>query len=340
MAPDPSPVHIPVLGQEVVALLGGRAPSLRASGWIVDGTLGAGGHTALLLQALSGIRVFGTDQDPEILEIARQNLQTFGNRVRLERSRLSQLAHWMREFRRERPIGWLMDVGASSLQLDRPSRGFSFQADGPLDMRMDPSRDVSAADIVNTWPEGELADLFYAEGDEHRSRPIAHAICKARKRVPFKRTGALAALIADTVGGTGRLHPATKVFQALRRAVNQEGAELEAGLSAAKEALADGGVLAVISFHSGEDQVVKRFLAQGAQDGEWEVLTKKPIQAQYAEVRANPRARSAKLRGARRIRSDQTNDSRLSEGEGEGVSTHEVHGSKIHGPKIHGEEGA
>lgn len=302
MGPDPAPVHIPVLGQEVVALLGGRAPSLRTSGWIVDGTLGAGGHTALLLQALPEVRVFGTDQDPEILEIARKNLQAFGDRVRIERSRLSQLAHWMRELRRERPIGWLMDVGASSLQLDRPSRGFSFQNDGPLDMRMDPSREVSASDIVNTWSEQDLADLFFTEGDEHRSRPIAAAICAARQRVPFKRTGALASLIADTVGGTGRLHPATKVFQALRRAVNQEGAELEAGLTAAREALAHDGVLAVISFHSGEDQVVKRFLSEGARAGEWEVLTKKPAQAQYAEVRQNPRARSAKLRAARRLR--------------------------------------
>ncbi len=301
MSVDPAPVHIPVLGQEVVALLGGRAPSLRTSGWIVDGTLGAGGHTALLLQALPQIRVFGTDQDSEILEIARGNLQAFGDRVRIERSRLSQLAHWMRELRRERPIGWLMDVGASSLQLDRPSRGFSFQQDGPLDMRMDSTREISAADIVNTWAEQDLADLFYSEGDEHRSRPIAAAICAARRRVPFKRTGALASLIADTVGGTGRLHPATKVFQALRREVNQEGQELEAGLRAAQDALAPGGVLAVISFHSGEDQVVKRFLAQGARAGEWEVLTKKPLQSSREEIRQNPRARSAKLRAGRRL---------------------------------------
>ena len=195
-----------------------------------------------------------------------------------------------------------MDVGASSLQLDRPSRGFSFAKDGPLDMRMDPMRTVTAADIINGWGEQELADLFYVEGDEHRSRPIAAAIVRARTRVPFKRTGALAELIRDTVGGGGRLHPATKVFQALRREVNEERGELEAGLLAAEEHLEHGGVLCVISFHSGEDQVVKRYLAEGVEAGKWQLCTKKPLAPGRDEVRRNARARSARLRAAYRLR--------------------------------------
>jgi len=268
----------------------------------VDGTLGAGGHSALLLKAMPGIHVFGVDQDPEILDLARQNLQPFGDRVRISRSRLSNLARLARKLRCDRPVGWLMDVGASSLQLDRPSRGFSFQKDGPLDMRMDPRRKVTAADIINDWGEEALADLFFREGDEHRSRHIASAIVRARTRVPFKRTGALAELVAETLGGGARIHPATKVFQALRREVNQEGAELLAGLQTAEDLLEEGGVLAVIAFHSGEDQVVKRFLAEGAQAGRWELCSKKPIAPTHHEVRRNARARSARLRGAIRLR--------------------------------------
>ncbi|MBL4771282.1 MAG: 16S rRNA (cytosine(1402)-N(4))-methyltransferase RsmH [Planctomycetes bacterium] len=299
-----SSVHIPVLGQEVVSLLGGRSDSLKASGLIVDATLGAGGHSALLLEALAGVRVLGTDQDPEILDLARERLEPFGERVRFERARFSNLARLLRKLRCDRPIGWLMDVGVSSLQLDRPSRGFSFSADGPLDMRMDPSRELMAADIVNGWSEAQLADLFYKEADEHRSRPIAAAIVKARQRVPFKRTGVLAELIVATVGSGGRTHPGTKVFQALRRAVNSEGDELISGLQAAEDCLAHDGVLAVITFHSGEDAVVKKYMAEGAKEGRWELLSKKGFAASREEIRSNPRSRSARLRGVRRIRSE------------------------------------
>lgn len=304
MREKPSSVHIPVLGQEVVSLLGGRSDSLNASGLIVDATLGAGGHTALLLEALAGVRVLGTDQDPEILDLARERLEPFGDRVRLERARFSNLARLLRKLRCDRPIGWLMDVGVSSLQLDRPSRGFSFQADGPLDMRMDPARERTAADIVNTWNEEDLANLFFREGDEHRSRPIAAAIIKARQRVPFKRTAALADLIVETVGSGGRTHPGTKVFQALRREVNAEGDELVAGMDAAADCLAHGGVLAVITFHSGEDAVVKQYMTQGAKEGRWELLSKKGLSATREEIRSNPRSRSARVRAVKRIRSD------------------------------------
>ena len=249
------------------------------------------------------------DQDPEILELARERLEPFNDRARIARGRLSELARILREQQPERPVGLLMDLGASSLQLDRPERGFSFAHDGPLDMRMDSARARTAADIVNEWDEADLADLFFHEGGETRSRAIAAAIVEARRRAGFKRTAGLAELIARTVGRgrrvggrPGGLHPATKVFQALRRAVNEEGDELLAGLATAEWWLADGGVLAVISFHSGEDGAVKRFLREGDQAGNWNLLTKKPIRPGRQEERANPRSRSACLRGAIRTR--------------------------------------
>ena len=295
-------VHIPVLAEEVVALLGGNGDPQRAVGWIVDATLGAGGHSAMLLGRFPRVRVLGTDQDPEVLDIARERLEPFEGRLQIECCRLSQLARLLRKQRLERPVGMLMDLGASSLQLDRPERGFSFSHDGPLDMRMDPTRERTAADIVNHWDEQDLADLFFHEGGERRSRRIAAEIVSARRRAPFRRTGGLAELIVRTVGRRGgRLHPATRVFQALRRAVNHEAEELRAGLEAAELFLADGGVLAVISFHSGEDGEVKRFLSLGSREGRFELLTRRPIRPTSAELRANPRARSARLRAARRI---------------------------------------
>jgi 16S rRNA (cytosine1402-N4)-methyltransferase len=170
-------------------------------------------------------------------------------------------------------------------------------------MRMDPSRDRTAADIVNRWDEGDLADLFYYEGGETRARPIARAIASARRRAPFLRTGALADAITAAAGPAARsskIHPATKSFQALRRAVNEESEELIAGLKGAESALGSGGRFVVLSFHSGEDREVKRFFAQGAREARWSVLTKKPLGAGEPERRENPRARSVKLRAAQR----------------------------------------
>jgi len=303
MVDRPEPVHVPVLAREITELLGGPRPDA-LEGWIVDATVGAGGHTQRLLEAFPGVSVLGLDQDPEILEVAARNLASFGDRVRLERVRMSELARHLRKLGLPAPIGWLCDIGASSLQLDRPERGFSFMADGPLDMRMDPSRERTAADIVNHWDETDLADLIYHEGGETRSRQIARAICQDRRRAPFRRTGALAHCIARALGsrGSGRLHPATLAFQALRRAVNEEAEELAAGLEAAELTLADGGVLCVISFHSGEDGHAKRFFKAGAGEGRWQVLTKKPMRPSRDEEQANARARSARLRAARRTR--------------------------------------
>jgi 16S rRNA (cytosine1402-N4)-methyltransferase len=240
--------------------------------------------------------------DEAALEASARQLQPFGDRVELEHCRFSGLARRLRKLRHGRAGGWLMDLGASSLQLDRPERGFSFQFDGPLDMRMDPSRERTAADIVNQWDETDLADLFFYEGGERRSRQLAQAIVEARRRAPFLRTGGLADLVERVTGQGGRLHAATKVFQALRRAVNEEGDEQRAGLEAAESWLADGGVLAVISFHSGEDGVVKRFFQAGVQEGRWRLLTKKPVRPDHAEERRNARARSARLRAGVRVR--------------------------------------
>lgn len=303
MAERDHDVHIPVLADEVVALLGGSGGEKGPAGWIVDATLGAGGHSATLLERFPRVRVLGTDQDPEILTAARERLEPFSDRARIERCRISDVSRLLRKLRLEPVVGFLMDLGASSLQLDRSERGFSFQADGPLDMRMDPDRERTAADIVNTWDEGDLADLFFHEGGEPRARAIAAEVVRWRRRAPFQRTGALSALVERVHGrATGRIHPATRVFQALRRAVNEEGEELAVGLETAEWWLADGGVLAVISFHSGEDGAVKRFLREGVRGGRWEPCTKKPIRPGREEARANPRARSASLRGATRIR--------------------------------------
>lgn len=294
-------VHTPVLPTEVLAGLVGTSPA-RLEGWVVDGTLGMGGHASLILQACPNLRLLGVDQDEQALALAGERLAEFGDRVRLRKGHLAELSRLIRKERIDRPVAALFDLGVSSLQIDRAERGFSFIDDGPLDMRMDRERERTAADIVNNWDESDLADLFYYEGDESRSRKVAAAIVEARRRVPFQRTGALAQVIANALGQGGKIHPATKCFQALRRAVNEEGEELLGGLAAAEHWLADGGRLAVISFHSGEDREVKRFFKEGVRDDRWELLTKKPISAGNSERRTNRRSRSARLRVAVRTR--------------------------------------
>lgn len=293
-------VHEPVLADEVVSALCGERPC-ELEGWIVDGTVGAGGHAARLLDAAPYARLIGVDQDPQILAHARERLARFGARARLRHARCSRLEQVLDEEGVGRVGGVLLDLGASSLQFDTPQRGFSFQVDAPLDMRMDPDRPRTAAEIVNTWDEADLADLFFHEGGETRSRRVAAAIVEARRRAPFLRTLALADLIERTLG-RGKLHPATRVFQALRRAVNEEGDELDAALALARAWLVDGGRLAVISFHSGEDAVVKRFLSEGVAEGSWTLSVRKGVRPSAAEVARNPRARSAVLRVGRRSR--------------------------------------
>jgi 16S rRNA (cytosine1402-N4)-methyltransferase len=303
MVNDSERVHVPVLlGEVLEALRGGREPG-DLEGWIVDGTVGAGGHARALLEAFPRARLFGADQDPEALAEARRNLVDLGERVHLSEARLSHLYPRLAAAGAYPVVGFLLDLGANSLHFDRPARGFSLQADGPLDMRMDPARSRTAADIVNRWDEEDLADLFFYEGDERNSRAIAHAIVESRTRAPFTRTLALADLIARCQGGArGRIHPATRCFQALRRAVNEEGEELRHGLTVAERVLVNGGRLAVITFHSLEDGFVRKVLQERARDGHWQLASKKPLGPGAAERRANPRARSALLRAAVRQR--------------------------------------
>lgn len=294
--------HVPVLLEQVLDSLS-RALGGGLQDWVVDGTVGAAGHTAAILETFPSVRVLGIDQDPDTLSRARARLEPFGERARLERGRFSSLAAILKREGIERPAAMLFDLGVSSMQLDEGERGFSFQHDGPLDMRMDPDRERTAADIVNRWDESDLADLFYYEGGERAARRIAAALVEQRRRAPFRRTLALAEAVARATGGRGgRIHPATRTFQALRRAVNEEGEELYAALDTAESCLPDGGALVVISFHSGEDGAVKRFFKQGRAFGRWEPLTKKALQADEAERRANPRSRSARLRAALRRR--------------------------------------
>lgn len=295
--------HVPVLVGAVVEVFAGLAESLR-DGWIVDGTAGLGGHSAALLEALPSIHVLAVDRDPHALEHARARLAPFGARARVRRASFCELSRLVRKERIASPVGFLFDLGVSSMQLDRPERGFSFQHDGPLDMRMDPSLDRTAAEIVNHWDEADLADLFYYEGGETRARVYARAIVQGRAQAPFLRTAALADVVARAGGKSAqsRVHPATRVFQALRRAVNGEGEELICALATAEHWLCDGGRAALISFHSGEDGEIKRFFAAGARDRRFRALGKKPVEPERAEIRANPRSRSAKLRAAERMR--------------------------------------
>jgi len=318
--PGPDRVHTPVLVPAVLSALDGGRGQEALEGWVVDGTLGAGGHARAILERFPGVRILGIDQDPEALQEAHRTLEPFASRTVLRRGRLSGLAELCSEEGVTEAAAMLLDLGASSLHFDRPERGFSLQADGPLDMRMDPARERTAADIINRWDEADLADLFYYEGGERRSRRIAKAVVAERRRAPFLRTAALADLVLRTVGDHGgRIHPATRVFQALRRAVNEEGEELSRGLAAAEALLEDAGRLVVLTFHSGEDGMVKRYLAEGVREGLWHAVTRKPIGPTPAELRANPRARSARLRCAERLLSGEPRGSRFrarEEGEG------------------------
>lgn len=295
-------VHVPVLLAEVRQAF--CELDVVGSVWGIDGTLGAGGHGAAMLAERDDFALLGTDQDEEMLAIARANLAPFGERVVTRRARISELDALLASGDvpfEGRPAWMLFDLGVASLHLDKGPRGFSFGADAELDMRMDLRRELTAADIVNTWTADDLADLFYNEGDERRSRQVAAAICEARRRAPIRRTLLLADLVERVVGRSGKTHGATRVFQALRREVNREGAELEAALELAAKWLAPGGVLAVIGFHSGETRAVKRWMTAEVESGRFELVFKKPLRASHGEVRANPRARSAELRAARRL---------------------------------------
>lgn len=290
--------HVPVLAAEVVELLGAPLRAYPGS-WALDGTLGAGGHAALLLEACPEARLLGCDRDPEALTLARARLAPFGPRATLVRAAYADGPAVAREQGLGPFAAALLDLGVSSMQLDRAERGFAFSRPGPLDMRMDPQAPVTARDLVHELPEEELADVIYRLGEERLSRRIARAIVAARRLGPIDTTDVLAEIVRRAVPrprGHERIHPATRTFQALRMAVNDELGQLGRALPALWDLLAPGGRLAVISFHSLEDRPVKEFARARKQDGSGRPLTKKPIRPGDEECYRNPRARSAKMR--------------------------------------------
>jgi len=297
-------VHIPVLAGQIVEWLAPAAPGL-----LVDATLGLGGHSRALLEAAPGFQLLGVDRDPEAVAEARRRLAPYGHRVTLVNGCFDSLPEILSANDSPRPVAILADLGCSSLQLDTPERGFSFAADGPLDMRMG-SEGATAAELVNTADEEELVSLFWRYGEERRSRAVARAIVRQR---PLESTSELSRLIERIVPRTQRqkIHPATRVFQALRIAVNDELGQLERFIEPAVRSLQPGGRMAVISFHSLEDRIVKHGFKrlQGRctcppdfpecrcrPEELLKVLTPSPIRPSEKEVRENPRSRSARLR--------------------------------------------
>ena len=314
------PEHTPVLLQEVLEHLA-PAPKER----FLDGTLGLGGHSLALLEAAGeGAELLGLDRDAEALEAARKRLAGHGLRVHLEHLPYSRFEEAMDHLGWDKVDKALLDIGVSSMQLNNPERGFSFLRPGPLDMRMDPDSDApSARDLVNRLPWRELARIIGQLGEEPMAGRIARAIEESRNsQGPIETTGRLAAIVERAYPAkwrrTARNHPATRTFQGLRMAVNQELEELESFLEKIVPRLQKGGRVAVISFHSLEDRIVKRFFRDQARKcrcahdvhpcscggPRLEVLTRKPVVPTGGEARANPRARSAKLRAARRTTND------------------------------------
>ena len=291
--------HVPVLFQEAIDFL-----RVRAGGTYVDCTLGLAGHAEGIVRRLGPQgRLIGFDRDAEALELAKvrldricEELGSQAPQVTLVGEAFSSIAAHIKPASLD---GLLADFGVSSLQFDEAHRGFSFQADGPLDMRMDTRQGPTAAQVVNEENEHELANLIYEYGEERRSRRIARAIVRGR---PVATTGQLARIVASAAPAMKqeRIHPATRTFQALRIFVNRELDEIRALLEAASKLLKPSARLAVISFHSLEDRIAKDSLREGAQKGIWEILTRKPVTAGEEEMERNPRSRSAKLRAAER----------------------------------------
>ena len=306
-------MHQPVLLKEVIELMG-----VKPGGRYIDGTVGAGGHaSAIMEKAGFGGQLLGIDRDAAALARTAEKLSKWGSGCVLEQGDFADMIAMAERHDLKDVDGVLLDLGMSSDQVDSPERGFSFLQDGPLDMRMDLSQELTAAKLVNEIGEPALADLLWRLGEEAASRRIAKRICEERARRPIETTAQLAEIVSEAMGGRrGRIHPATRTFQALRMAVNSELESLERGLDAALNLVAPGGRVAVISFHSLEDRVVKQKFVGHA--GRWESLpaggrhwvgerpavrriTRKPVTASDGELAENPRARSAKLRVVERV---------------------------------------
>jgi len=296
--------HKPVLYKEIIHALQPKSP-----GHYIDGTLGAGGHARGILEACAPDgHLLGLDVDVQALALARENLAPFGQRAQLTQASYISLLDVMHEIGWDAVDGIVLDLGLSSMQLDTPERGFSFTHDAPLDMRFNRDFGLTAAQLVNTWPEADLADILFKYGEEPRAKRIVRAIIKAR---PLTTTAQLAEIVKRAYPEHSRVHPATRTFQALRIAVNDELASVEDALPKAISALRSGGRLAVISFHSLEDRIVKDFFREQAKDlinppyeqiykverkATLKEINRKPITPDEEEIKENPRARSAKLR--------------------------------------------
>ena len=300
--------HVPVMLEDVMAVLAPRDDAI-----YVDATFGGGGYTAALLER-ARCTVYAIDRDEDAIARGKTLADRFGGRLTLMHGRFSEMESLLAGHGVSKADGIAFDLGVSSFQFDEAERGFSFSHDGPLDMRMDVSRDETAADLVNTLSQAELASILRDFGEEKRAQAVARAIIAAR---PIARTGELAAIVERTLGRGGQaIHPATRTFQALRIAVNDELGEIERGLDAAECMLNAQGHLAVVSFHSLEDRIVKRFLTERSgrasrgsrhapaeapsREPTFRMSGKQPLMPQQEEVRANPRSRSARLRSAER----------------------------------------
>ncbi len=267
--------------------------NVRSDGTYLDVTAGLGGHTRLIAERLTTGLVIANDRDPASLEMARRNTEEWSERIRFLHGPFDRLREGLDALGVSRVDGLLADLGVSRYQLTSPERGFSFMAEGPLDMRMDQTTGTTAADLVNHTDEKTLADLIYQYGEERRSRNVARAIVRAR---PIRSTQHLADVVLRAVPRTGRLHPATKTFMALRMAVNDEPGQLDRLLEMGPELLASGGRMVVISFMSFDDRRVKEKFRELARSGRAKVLTKHPLQPGDEEIARNPASRSAKLR--------------------------------------------
>jgi len=302
--------HLPVLLREVMEYL---KPD--RGGVYIDATVGLGGHGVEILKALHSSGngrglLIGLDRDPEALKVAEARFKEEGMRdFVLKKARFSEMEAVLSELNIKGADGILMDLGVSMFQLKTPGRGFSFLVDEPLDMRMDPTAPLTAEEVVNTYPESELARIFWEYGEERNSRKIARAIVTRRPKKPVKTTGELAEMVARFYRGRWKTHPATRVFQALRIEVNSELWELNEALKASARVLNTpegasapvSGRLVVLSYHSLEDRIVKHFIREKEREGIFKNLTKKPVTPSYEEMRKNPSARSAKLRAAERV---------------------------------------
>lgn len=298
--------HAPVLVSETLRLL-----NLRPGAGVVDATLGSGGHAREILKVIGPDgRLVGIDQDPEAVERAKKSLEGFPQ-VCTVRENFSGLHEILERLNFREVDAVILDVGVSSEQLEEARRGFSFLKDGPLDMRMDPGRPVTARDLVNDLSQEELERIFRKYGEERWAKRIAGAICRERFQKPIETTAQLVQLVRKAVPrplSYGPRHPAMRVFQALRIAVNQELQSLERVLPPALTALRSGGRLAVITFHSLEDRIVKRTFREWKDQGKVMILTPKPVTPTPEEVQRNPRARSAKLRGVEKLVSGRSDE--------------------------------